>query len=112
MTAEESAPGTPSDTGTQTPSPMVWRLAVGPNGDHGYEVGYWPANANLNDPSEFIVIEGVYGQQEAAQRAAVLNQSHMTGEAPAPLRDEETRSDDDGDDEEAAPHRRSTRHRK
>ena len=49
------------------------RLATDAEGNHGYEIGYWPLNADLNDPGDFVVVEKAYGQVEAFARANALN---------------------------------------
>ena len=111
-TAEEVPAGVPSDSGFETHSPMCYRVAVGPTGDHGYEIGYWPAGANPSNPSEFKVVEAIYGQEAAAQRTAALNASWMTGEAPAPHEEAAVAAHDEDDDEDDdAPHKRAARHR-
>ena len=51
--------------------PHNYRLAVHPDtGAHGYEVGFWPSGADLNDPGQFIVTARCYSQAEAQALAA------------------------------------------
>jgi len=50
--------------------PHNYRLAVDPHGAHGYEVGFWPSGADLNDPAAFIVTAKCYTQAEAQALAA------------------------------------------
>jgi hypothetical protein len=96
----------PSDADFTTPSPIVTRFAVGPSGEHGYEIGYWQANADPGNPSHFVVVEGCYDQVEAAQRAQALNMAWMAGGGlpqAAPQHHEQAVAEDDNDEE---PHKR------
>ena len=88
------------------------RLATDAEGNHGYEIGYWPLNADLNDPRDFVVVEKAYGQVEAFARANALNLGSDPLEAPKAEHDE----DEDDEDMRAARARREhhgpVRHRK
>ena len=74
-------------------TPYTYRLAVNPlTGDHGYDVGRWPAGADLNDPTQFEVAEHVYGQSDAAARAVALNAA-----GGAPRKKAKTADEDDNE---------------
>ena len=79
-------------------SPYTYRLSVNPvTGDHGYDIGRWPAGADLNDPTQFEVHEHVYGQVDAAIRTIALNAQ------PQPKAKAKTAADED-DEDEPPPH--------
>jgi hypothetical protein len=82
-----------------------YRLATGPEG-HGYEVGYWPPGADMNDPNQYIVVAKCYGQQEAAALAL----AHAGDPVLAPQAEHEP--EPETDEEEEHPHRRTTKHRR
>ena len=83
-----------AQTASETPPPpekeYTCRLATDAEGNHGYEIGYFPEHADMNDPRLFVVTETAYGQQEAASRVNALN---CAGSLPA---------DAEGDDEDAS----------
>lgn len=89
-----------------------YRLATHPDsGEHGYEVGFWPAGADQSDPSQYKVLQRCYSQQEAAQIAAQLDAAPPPDHLPPEESGEGgARAHDDDDDDDQA-HRRS-RHRK
>ena len=79
-----------------------YRLAVNPQtGEHGYEIGFWPVNAD--EGTDYVVVARCYDQQEAARLAAQFDAApppdHLppdeSGEGPAA--------------EEEHPHRRGAR---
>ena len=91
-----------AQTASETPPPpekeYTCRLATDAEGNHGYEIGYWPRNADLNDPRHFVVVEKAYGQQEAFARANALNlgaDPFVEPEPHAPAADEEEEEDAD-----------------
>ena len=47
-----------------------YRVAVDSEGNHGYEIGFWPDDANQNDPMQYRVVARCYDQKEAALLAA------------------------------------------
>ena len=73
------------------------RLATDAQGNHGYEIGYFPLNADLNDPSLFVVVDKIYAQVEAFTRANVLNCTLPISDPMAP---EPHAQDEDEDDED------------
>jgi hypothetical protein len=82
-----------------------YRLTVGPEG-HGYEVGYWPDGADMNDPNAYVVLAKCYGQQEAAALALA-----HAGDPVGTPQQHEAEAEPEAEEEEA-PHRRGTRHRR
>jgi len=84
-----------------------YRLAVDEHGNHGYEIGYWPATAD--EGTDYVVVARCYDQQEAARLAAQFNA------APPPdhLPPDESGEGPAREDEDELPHRRSApRHRR
>ena len=78
------------------------RLATDAEGNHGYEIGYFPANSDFNDPGMFVVVNKAYGQVEAA---AIVNSLNMAG--PPPQDKAEEHATDEDEDHEAAARRRA-----
>jgi len=79
-----------------------YRLAVNPDtGEHGYEIGYWPAGAS--EASDYVVLARCYDQQEAARLANAHNAM-----APGPYEPASAEAPVD-EDEEETPHRRRRR---
>ena len=94
-----------AETKSETPvaeKSYAMRLATDAQGNHGYEIGYFPLNADLNDPREFVVVEKAYGQIEAAARTNALN----LGSDPFETPQVEPHEDED-EDERAARARRA-----
>jgi len=89
--------------------PHSYRLAVHPDtGAHGYEVGYWPSGADLNDPAAYVVVGRCYSQREAQALAA-----HHDANPPDHLPPEEGNLDADAAEEpHRAAHASHSRHRK
>ena len=83
-----------------TPSPTRshnYRVAVNPNtGEHGYEIGYWPENAD--EGSDYVVVARCYDQQEAAKLALAANAGTLK-----PKDEVEAEAEPEEDEE---PHRR------
>jgi hypothetical protein len=85
-----------------------YRLTVGPEG-HGYEVGYWPDGADMNDPSQYIVVAKCYGQQEAAALALAHAGDPVYGPSEASPAEQDEAPAEAGEEH---PHRRTTKHRR
>jgi hypothetical protein len=95
-----------ADTAAKTAAPTEphnYRLAVDPHGAHGYEVGYWPEGADLNDPAAFVVVAKCYTQAEAQALA-----SQADGAAQVQPSEEPSHKHPEDEDES----RHVTRHRK
>ena len=84
-----------------------YRLTVGPEG-HGYEVGYWPEGADMNDPNQYIVVAKCYGQQEAAALALAHAGDPVVDHQASPAEQDEAPAEAG----EEHPHRRTTKHRR
>src|SRR5262245_64904131 len=64
-----------------------YRLAVNPQtGEHGYEIGYWPADAT--QVSDYVVLARCYDQQEAARIATEKNREAVGPYGHKPDHDE------------------------
>ena len=72
------------------------RLATDAEGNHGYEIGYFPASADINDPGLFVVTEKAYGQVDAASRVNALNSAGgPPSDKSAPAHAEEAEDEDE-----------------
>ena len=77
-------------------SPFTYRAAVNPlTGEHGYDIGRWPAGADLNDPMQFAVVDHSYDQVDAMLRANALN-----AEPSAAMSKSKKAAEDDDDEVE------------
>ena len=100
---------TKSDPMAEVKSETPWakqyaaRLATDGEGNHGYEIGFWPEHADMNDPRLFEVVEKAYGQAEAFARVNTLNM----GVADEPAPKVSSHEDDEDADHEAARERRA-----
>ena len=54
-------------------SAFVLRLTSDPANGQSYDVGQWPANADMRDPHQFAISERWWDHNVAAQRAAAFN---------------------------------------
>ena len=87
-----------------TATPYTYRLATHPTtGDHGYEIGRWPAHADLNDPAQFEVVDHSYEPVAAMLRANALNAAPPPDHLPP---------DESSEGEAPVTRHASTRHRK
>jgi hypothetical protein len=89
-----------------------YRLATDPDGDHGYEVGFWPSGADMNDPAAFRVVAKCYSQGEAAQLAAQFDAAPPPDHLPSDESGEGGTKAEDDDDNHHIKHKRATSHRK
>ena len=98
----KSDPGATVASETPLTPQYAMRLATDAEGNHGYEIGYFPANSDFNDTGMFVVVYKAYGQVEAAGRVNALNMG--VAEEPAAKHDEVAEEDED---HEAAARRRA-----
>ena len=106
-TKSESFAPVASESPPPTEKEYTYRLATDNEGNHGYEIGYWPLNADMNDPRLFTVVEKCYGQQEAAARTVALNLGSDPFEPPEAEPQAHAHDDDEDADHEAARARRA-----
>jgi len=79
-----------------------YRLAVDEHGNHGYEIGFWPVNAD--EGTDYVVVAKCYDQQEAARLAARYDAAPPPDHLPPGESGEGQAADDD-----EPPHKRTTR---
>ena len=104
MVEAKSDPLAPVASETGVAPQYAMRLATDGEGNHGYEIGYFPENVDMNDPRMFVVTEKAYGQVEAATRVNALNcAGGPPQDKPMPHKD-----DDEDEDFERASHARAT----
>jgi len=83
-----------------------YRVATNPEtGEHGYEIGYWPVNAD--EGTDYVVVARCYDQQEAARLANQLNAGPPPDTHPP---DESGETEIEPKQHESRPH--TSRHRK
>jgi hypothetical protein len=82
-----------------------YRLATDPLGDHGYEVGFWPSGADMNDPAQYRVVAKCYSQAEA-QALAASQDLHPPDHLPP---EEGSHADDEENPKRTRTHHRASR---